>query len=603
MCHATAIGGRKIYIFLLFLLVIPIKNFSQVQDSAIGILRKEVTNFLQMEGILLKEEEKIFTGDRKTDQQIKLRIDNDTKLKNKIFTESFLPPYNCNNTPVIPQLIFLNKPLSRIGSYIVKKETTTQSWNYAIFNSSQSPDLEIFSSDNQVSIPDPINDNSTYILNYTSKKLFDFSTDLQGSASFLAYFNTKNELQKKITNDKRHQISIAAGHFYNRLGTLFNRVINDDAIEPYEFEPLYTTWKMYARNKINNGDMILRGFDGMCFFVEQGVSTTDFEDFKSDANLSVKYGFLNVSSNVAGDWNVNNTRTVKNKAYSIYMFHTPDLVGIPDVDRIKKKWEQLQLDKKVETPNDITLKKNTPLYVKVKFGPVNNPLELQSLKLDLGYSKNALSRIGKNFIDNIILNTTDNSKYSILQSHPGYYEFTLEINRNDTFFEKTPPLNEYDVSATLPIKIYFDNIVNKDTLQQLYSVKLRSDYMPYPRFLSSNELKHTNSNDTLYYESNMQFITTDISEIVRTNPAPPKIYAIYYDNDSIQNLLNENDFSDNINFTPISDNNFKISARFPSSQSTLLSSIKGRSIDLILLFFTANGRYYRRLTIKFSDNK
>lgn len=569
--------------FLVFFLIVT-GSVAKAQMTASQVLESEIVSLLQSDGILLKESEKQCEGNCsnlglwRNNRRKKKWIDNDTKLKTRLVGK-FKAPTFCENSNVESQLVFRNKSVGLLGSYIIRNNDLT------ILNSNSTPILPILENGTQLSIFNPKKDGSNYALNYTSNKLFEGSLESGVSSEFKDFYYTKLEFNASINNEERSQISIGAGIFENQLAKIYENI---EQLSSNDFEPVFLLWNEYRKNNISPDDKIIKSFEGLCYFSMKGVERRDSEDFNGEVSSSGKYPFLSYNLNTKSSWTNTGTLSTQRNIYNIYMFSQPELTPIPTKDKIIVCWNNLKpANNGVKLANTDNIPANSPLILKVKFGPIPNRKVLPIIKLDEEYSLNKLPQ-NKKIIKSIHLINDDPAR---ITSENGYYIFDVEVERDEAFTSQSFNSLSPVVSVDLSLRIYYNNPIDNDTLDVKYKpIMLKTELHPTPS--SDYEISSSKVGNTYKYTIPVKFNTPNLSLTVVTNPRPPKIIDVFglptAINQNLKKHLSESSFQlrgtneYTCNFSiPVENNYFDINQR-------------SHEIEALIEFYANNGVPYKR---------
>ena len=579
---------KKLFIIVGILIAINVTAQTQSTPTASQVLEKEIVSMLQSDGILLKQSQKDCKGDcsniglwNKNSKRDKwLKNDNDLK---KRFVDKFKAPSFCENRKIIPQLIFNNKSVGLLGSYIVRNN------DLSILNNSSVPTLPVLENGTQISIFSPRNDGSNYLLNYTSNKLFEGTLESGVSSEFKDFYTTKILLNGSISNENRSQISIGAGVFENKLAKIYGNI---EQISPNEFEPVFLLWNEYRKGNIQANDKIIKSFEGLCYFSLKGIDKKETDDFNGEFVSSGKYPFLNYNVNVKTKWTNTNSLSTQRNIYNVYMFSQPDLLPIPSKDKIIACWNNLKpsdyVIKSTTATTDNNIPAYSPLILRVKFGPIPNNEVLSIIKLDEEYSIGKLPSELKKIVKSIRLVTDDLAR---ITSENGYYYFDVEITRDETFLAQTFNSINPKISLELNLRIYYNNPIGSETLDVKYKpVTITTELHPTPS--SEYEITSSKSGQTYKYSIPIKFNISNLPLTIISTPKPPKIIDVYGLPTSIdQNLKKQltdtsfqlkgtNEYSGNFSI-PVNNNYFDINQR-------------SHEIVVLMEFYANNGTPYKR---------
>lgn len=578
---------KKNLLVLIVLLSMSINALCQ--QLASKILQDEVVELLKADGLLLTDQQKALVGDQravnlwKNDHQKEKWLINDEKLKARLLLK-FRPPAFLDSSKVISNtLTFKNKSIGLIGSYIIRNNDFT-----IINNSSVPPDFPVLKNGTQISVFNPSDDGSNFLLNYTSSKSFEGGVDAKADASFKDYFKLKLQANADISNENDTQISIAVGNFRNQLGFLFNK-INNGSLQALDFGPIYSIFNEYRNGDIHLGDKIIYSFDGLCFYSTKGVKNKDSQKYNAELSSSLNYPFISLSVSGHSQWTSASNFNSQTNIYNVYMFSNPTLINIPSVADIIKTWNNLtQAGSTITFPTTPSIPADGPLIAKVVFGPIPSEDMIQLIKVDENYSKHFLKE--NQFIKHINV-ITDPAR--ITPSNSGYYTFDLEITRDNQFIQNTYTTIGPLITANIPIKLYIDNPIGSDTLKKVFdNVNIQTDRYPIPQ-VDNYDISANKSDDAYQYTSTITFtVPANNPIVVSNNPQPIKITQIFGLPTSINDLLSSDIKS--ATFT-VKDNN-KYNLTFNISSDSKYFDINHRSypIELLLEFYTNNGFSYKR---------
>jgi hypothetical protein len=574
----------------LLITLISVSIISNAQQTASQLLRDQVIKILQSDGLLLTDQQKALTGDQRSvslwkNKRIKAKwLINDEKLKSRLLTKFQPPPFLDSTKVVNSGLIFKDKSIGLIGSYIIRNNDLS-----IINNSSVRPGFPVLISGTQISVFNPSDDGSNFVLNYTSSKAFEGGVDAKADASFKDYFKAKLQANTDIKNEEDYQISIAAGNFLNQLGVIFDKV-NNGQLSALDFGPVYSIFNEYRNGDIRLGDQVIYSFVGVCFFSSKGVKNKDIQKYSVAASSSLNYAFLSLSGSANSQWTNASNFTTQTNIYNVYMFSTPQLIAIPTINDILRVWNNLTPNgSSITFPTTHNIPANSPLIAKVIFGPIPNNDMLPLIKIDENFSKAYMKN--NPFIDHIKIITDDPKR--ITPNSDGYYTFDLEISRNNPYIQNAYTTIGPLISANIPIKIYIDNPVGTDTLKKIYdNVTILTDRYPIPQ-MDNFELTANKSDDSYSYKSSVTFtVPTNNPMIILNNPQPIKVTQIFGLPASVDEALSTDIKSST--FT-LKDNN-KFDMIFNISNNAKYFDINHRSydIELLLEFTTNNGFPYKR---------
>lgn len=553
------------------------------QQTAKQVLETELVKMLQSDKILLNQQEMDCSGDCtsiglwKSDKQKKKILKKNEELRSKLLNK-FNPPFYINDGIISDNLSFKNKSIGLIGSYIIRNN------DLSVINNEITPTLPVMSSGNQTSILNPKNSGSSYVLNYNSTNLFEGNLDANASADFREYYQSKLQLNTNLSTAERSQISIGAGIFDNQLALIFD---NLDQISSSEFEPVYFLWLEHKKGTIKPNDKIIKAFEGLCYFTSKGTESNSNLDANAAASSAGNYPFVRYDVKTNSNWTSSKKFTTQQSIYNVYMFKKPELTSIPDVNAILDCWNRLKSDSKIEYFSTNIIPANSPLYLKVKFGPVPNSEALSSVRLDEEYTINSIPA-NKQFIKSVKLITNDPKR---ITNDNEYYYFIIEIERNEAFLTQNfTPLSNI-ISAQLPFRIYYNNPIGNDTLDIVYApIEVQTERFPTPS--CDYEIDPQKDGMWYKYKTDVDFNVSNYPITISNLPKPPKVVDVLglpksmdadfkgYLTDASFQLKGLNKFSMTINI-PIKNNFFNINQR-------------SHEIVLVLEFYASNGTTYKR---------
>ncbi len=555
----------------------------QAQQTAGQVLGAEIIKMLQSDRILLTQQEIDCTGDCsgiglwKNDKQKKKTLKQNEELKLKLLNK-FNPPFYISSGIITDELTFKNKSIGLIGSYIIRNK------DLSVINNDITPALPVMSSGNQTSILNPKNSGSSYVLNYNSTNLFEGSLDANVSADFKEYYQAKLQLNTNLSTSERSQICIGAGIFENQLAVIFG---NLDQIGSDEFEPVYYLWSEYRKGNIKPGDQIINSFEGLCYFTSKGTESNNNIDANGSLSSSGNYPFIRYDVKTNSNWTSSKKFTSQQNIYNVYMFRQPSFTDIPGVNDITRCWNRLKPDSKIEYVSTNIIPANSPMFLKVKFGPVPDSEALSLIKLDEKFTLNAVPA-NQQFIKSVKLITNDPKRITYDNE---YYYFIIEIERNEAFLTQNfTPLSNV-ISAELPFRIYYDNPVGNDTLDIVYApVEIQTERFPTP--VCDYEIDPQKDGISYQYKTDVSFNVSNYPISIANLPKPPEVVDVFGLPESIEQSFKKyitdaefrfkglNDFSMTINI-PVRNNFFNINQR-------------SHEIVLLIEFYASNGTLYKR---------
>ncbi len=569
---------------LIFSIIIILASISlHAQQTAKQVLEIEIVKMLQSDRILLNQQEIDCSGDCtslglwKNDKQKKKTIKQNQELKSKLLNK-FNPPFYINDGIITDDLSFNNKSIGLIGSYIIRDN------DLSVINKEITPALPVMSSGNQTSILNPKNSGSSYVLNYNSTNLFEGNLDANASADFREYYQSKLQLNTNLATSERSQICIGAGVFDNQLALIFD---NLDQISSSEFEPVYYLWLEHKKGTIKPGDKIIKAFEGLCYFTSKGTESTSNLDANLAGSSAGNYPFVRYDVKTSSNWTSSKKFTTQQNIYNVYMFKQPELTNIPDVKAIVGCWDRLKANSKIEYVSNNIIPANSPLYLKVKFGPVPNSEALSSVKLDEKFTLNSIPA-NQQFIKSVKLITEDPKR---ITSDNEYYYFIIEIERNENFLTQNyTPLSNV-ISAQLPFRIYYNNPVGSDTLDIIYSsIEVQTERYPTP--VCDYVVEPQKDGMWYKYKTDVNFNISNYPITIANLPKPPKVIDVFGLPESIEMLFKK--YLTDATFQLKGLNEFAMTINIPVKNNFFNINQRSHEIVLLLEFYASNGTLYKR---------
>jgi hypothetical protein len=270
------------------------------------------------------------------------------------------------------------------------------------------------------------------------------------------------------------------------------------------------------------------------------------------------------------------------------MFSQPDLISIPSKEKIIACWNNLKpVENGVKYAATENIPANSPLILKVKFGPIPNNDVLPIIKIDEDYSLSKLPN-NRKIIKSIRLITDDPAR---ITSENGYYYFDVEITRDEAFTSQTFNSISPKVSIDLSLRIYYNNPIDGDTLDVKYKpVTLTTELHPTPS--SEYEISSSKNGQSYKYVIPVKFNTSNLPLTIITTPKPPKIIDVFGLPTSIdQNLKKQlTDASFQLKGT----NEYACSFTIPVSNNYFDINQRSHEIEVLLEFYANNGTSYKR---------
>lgn len=428
-------------------------------------------SLLQTDGILLSDEQRN-CPDRcglpntwRRAREKKNRIAQDDDLK-KLLLSNFFPKSIVRDQAIQDQFIFRNKSISFLGSQILPKG------NVAQLQTSNLPLIPVIGSGNQLALNVLDNNASNYLLNFSTKNIFEGNVSIDAAIKNNPFVRAQAGLIASKKDDELQSISVAAGIFKNQLGDLFERMKRGD-INSTDFYPLYYIWSLYKSGQISEGDSCLLSFNGMCYSTSRLSNLGSNATYNADVEAKFSIPILSLSSKAKGNWDEARNLNSKFTSYTVIMFDRPQLIEIPALDQIEAAWKSLSsgFHNIPGVKGSSTLPYNSELSIVLKFGPIPNTNILNtSLEIDKQFT---FSKIGaNNLIKDITLDKSESKA-----DNGGIYAIKLDFVPNDLVIND---LNK-DSVLDIPIRLYYSNIVGKDTLDIKYDpLSLKSEAKPLP---------------------------------------------------------------------------------------------------------------------------
>lgn len=574
--------GPLTCLFIFFLI-----NVIYAQDAR-TILENELVEVLESDGILLTPGQKACEGDCrpgspwKNARQKEKALKKDTKLKTLLLQKKFSPPTFVNGKTVAAEYIFPDKSVGKIGSFLIDGN------DLSIINNSVEPLLPVLTTGNQLSIPNPSDDNSNYVLNYVSTKLFKGGIEGEIDAGFRDYFNLKAQSSLNLSNEERSQISIGAGNFKNQLGILFQKTIANE-LEAKDFMGIYYLWIAYRNNQVKATDKVIQAFDGMCFFSSKGVENASDFKFNTQLNSSGKFPFLSYGLDASAKWDNSTSLSKQGKIFTVCMFSPPSLIRVPTPDEILTNWKRLNnISNEIVFPSSNTIPASKPLVVQITFGPLPNSTVAKAVRIDQQYS---LSKIDSalSFVKSIKLVTDDENR--IKPANDGYYTYDLEITRNEDFLQNNFSSLSHILKASFPIRLYLDVPIGEKYLEKVYDkISVETERLPNPVY-NNYEVEATQEAGTgrYVYKATISFSTPN-NTLIPSSP-PIRITEVFGLPPNIDQAF-KSDITKSL-FSPKGSNDFEL--KFSIASDSKYFDVNNRSYDVeILIEFSSQGSTYKR---------
>ncbi|UJF29286.1 hypothetical protein L0B70_10610 [Kaistella sp. 97-N-M2] len=316
------------------------------------------------------------------------------------------------------------------------------------------------------------------------------------------------------------------------------------------------------------------------------------EEFNAEVGSSGKYPFLNYNVNAKTKWTNNNSLSIQRDIYNVYMFSQPDLQPVPSKEKIIACWNNLKPSEYVirssTATTDNNIPANSPLILKVKFGPIPNNEVLSIVKLDEEYSIGKLPSELKKTIKSIRLVTDDATR---ITSENGYYYFDVEITRDENFLAQALNSVNPKISLELYLRIYYSNSIGSDTLDIKYRpITITTELHPTPS--SEYEIKSSKLGQTYNYSIPIKFNTSNLPLTIISTPKPPKIIDVYGLPTSIDQNLKKllTDATFQLKGTNEYNGNFSI----PINNNYFDINLRSHEIVVLIEFYGNNGTSYKR---------
>ena len=493
--------------FSLFLVLSSLVTFSQKAThlqtiNARDFFEKKMIEILEKQNLLLNAEERSRSHHaqhwnhrrdkrRKKQKENYLNSENELRqeLKNRFRTPSFIDDVTIdNNTYYFP-----NRAIELIGSYVLADG------NLSIINDSYETDLPVLETRNQLKIS-PYLKASNYVLNYTTKKIFEGNLRNDASGGLSGIFNAKSALSANLEKKDVLGITIGAGVFKNQLAELYQTSIDQASNDPVLFGPLLDVWVARSNNLIGLNDSIIHEIEGFAFYTSSGLSISSDSEFKNNISYSAKFPFLSSSGDASANWRKSSDISRQEETYDIYAFKKPLLRKIPSEGDIYEKWKLLSSGSGLVNPGAFVelFPGGIPSRLEITFGPIPDQNRFQNLKV-----LNLDSIIANNpFIQKISIERDINKAASLPKN---MYKIPVYIYRNDTYLRNNfSNISDGYVSKSIDLEIGYDvaNVLDGIETHLDFTYQNIEVYTNlYPQFVSINSALSPNDIDNEgYYE-------------------------------------------------------------------------------------------------------
>lgn len=569
---------KKIPLLILFLNTIVAFGQQNAKDQINAVL----IQMLKEDGILLSDAERNCTSNCiwRREKDKKNILEKDEQLKNKLLAKFIVPSF-CNGKMINQQYIFLNKSICKLGSYIIRNG------DLSVINSTPVPDLPVLLTGREVSIVDPKNDGSNYILNYTTESLFKGQSKTELKEDLLNYLNSKQDLSLNMDDSKRTTLTLGVGVFTNELAELFQKA-TQNKIRTKEFYALYDIWVKYSLNEIQLNDSVIKAFEGLCSYRGKGIETNSQMQFNAEFNARYdQFPFLSVNSSNKINWGQSTSLNVKAETYDIFMFGKPQITSIPQPEVILTNWKRLSNipDNVIQESDNIPY--NKPLEIQVKFGPIVHHDFINNIKLDEKYTLDKIPT-DKKFIEKIELINSD--REYIYDEATNIVTFKVKIYRNEDFIKEYT--SSVQLSAKLDIRLYYDQAVkinNTDTFLEFFYKGIPVSTELKPILNVSNDIANAekNGNDYLFKYSGSFVINTG-----QNIPQKPKVIDVL--NIPPQTISSFKDRVKSTIFTLKANNEFDFTIKLPHDMKVFTTNQREMNIELLVEFLDSRNNTIKR---------
>lgn len=307
--------------------------------------------------------------------------------------------------------------------------------------------------------------------NLTSKRFLSVEASLKAETK--AYFDAKTNNYLKRTAAEIRQLSFVSGTFKTYQSDVINGISTNRLVAPADIPFLMNLWDRSGQTR--PGDSLLQRMTGL--FVYNSYGTESFEEKTLDGSLSKSFNPGIVKIDAAASLQGRYMKQVNSSSnqYKFYLQDRPEFVALPTRDELKAAWRANIADKVQLSPDAIDLDKSNEATLTLKLDNVTRDI-CQLLTVD----KQAIEKM---ISPRRLLQVQPRLQFTSLPEADATGSATaqLKLSVNPDF--NLDPTSEISKTGftSLPLRVYYSNVVNGDTLWLLNSdeaVRLKFNNFP-----------------------------------------------------------------------------------------------------------------------------
>jgi hypothetical protein len=480
------LNGLKL--LLLVALIVPMIVSAENADTLVSdLLRKEMTDILSRDGLLLSDKVKAqdqneYWSSVSKREKVIGRYDNFyNKIKNK------LEPMPCTERKLSGELSIDGISLYRLGSMVFPNGRMDNQFNGSL------PEYMI--PDNMgIGIPGANVESDRASFNFSGLSVAELSVDNKTKLDVDGQIKAKIENLAKDTmaQKKSFQLSYICGTFQNYLADVAEKIIIRKSFDPEDMLVVKDYWDKSFRRL--ESDRLIKSFEGVYLVSKQGISNYKNADLQTNLRVNFNVGILQTGSSGSFHKQTQKEMVKTSDSYQIFMMSQPIMQPLPTRAEMQEAFRNVV--KGEITSKGLSLNDRDNETISVNIGPLPGEMK-DMLEVDKDFTFNNLTY--RRLLKAPMLQWTASDK-------PNYYTAKIEVAINDDIkIDSTSSFYKGD-RFYFPFRIYYKTISNSgsklDTLvlfQSTEDVSVRfTNYPIVSNEINYFELKDSTSTDYIY---------------------------------------------------------------------------------------------------------
>jgi hypothetical protein len=361
----------------------------------------------------------------------------------------------------------------------------------------QIPLLPIVSNNKQFNI----NSGGKFNLFYSLTEFTNMAVNIDIDANAASFVHARLKSGIKYSKQDKKSFDISSGLFENQLAKIFNDAKTNTVLNKADFFPLYLIWQSYANKVLDptKSYYAIKSINAVVWNRDEQSSFSSHTDVEAALKIETPIlPFLRAKMSSNGQWGNEKTQRTEFSIYDLYLMEEPSMIEVVSPKQIQKLWTTLADDYNSEY--GITLSPTGSNTIELAFGPVSDPLQHSTIRIDEdGFLKqfSATETQKKSNPNFVPLITSVKIQDDIHPDQNNSVRVKIKFTYNPKYFTgvATDLFNE-----AKQLTLLMGDSVGKMTLSKVYNITFNADAKMIPKIItaSNEDEPTTNLNDGKY---------------------------------------------------------------------------------------------------------